>query len=98
MDHDTQILSESDWIIEMGPGAGADGGLVIAEGTPAVSVRESPLPVIGPFLSGAAGAPSEKAGFLIRNVQRRKNPAVHIRDPYGKASESGDPERKTDRQ
>ena len=26
VDHDTQILSEADWIIEMGPGAGADGG------------------------------------------------------------------------
>ena len=33
VDHDTQILSEADWIIEMGPGAGADGGHVIAEGT-----------------------------------------------------------------
>ena len=33
VDHDAQILSESDWIIEMGPGAGADGGRVIAQGT-----------------------------------------------------------------
>ena len=32
VDHDTQILSEADYLIEMGPGAGADGGRVIAEG------------------------------------------------------------------
>ena len=33
VDHDTQILSEADWIVEMGPQAGADGGYVIAQGT-----------------------------------------------------------------
>ena len=33
VDHDTQILKEADWIIEMGPEAGAKGGHVIAQGT-----------------------------------------------------------------
>lgn len=33
VDHDTQALSHSDWLVELGPGAGADGGMVIAEGT-----------------------------------------------------------------
>ena len=33
VDHDTQILKEADWLIEMGPEAGAEGGQVIAEGT-----------------------------------------------------------------
>ena len=33
VDHDTQILSEADWVIEMGPEAGAGGGYVIAEGS-----------------------------------------------------------------
>ena len=32
VDHDTQILKEADWVIEMGPEAGAKGGHVIAEG------------------------------------------------------------------
>ncbi len=32
VDHDTQVLAESDWIIEMGPEAGAGGGYVIAQG------------------------------------------------------------------
>ena len=54
VDHDTQILSVSDHIIEMGPGAGAAGGRVIAEG----SVRETgenPSSRIGPYLTGKAG-------------------------------------------
>ncbi len=55
VDHDTQILSEADWLIEMGPGAGADGGLVLAEGTIA-SIAKNPCSKIGPFLAGAAGA------------------------------------------
>ena len=63
VDHDTQVLSVSDWIIEMGPGAGADGGLVIAEGTPA-SLSENPRSVIGPFLSRATGAPLRKQASL----------------------------------
>lgn len=54
VDHDTQILSESDWIIEMGPGAGADGGRVIAEGT-IEEISADPASMIGPFLTGSAG-------------------------------------------
>ncbi len=50
VDHDTQILRESDWIIEMGPGAGAQGGQVIAQGTPK-ELENNPDSRIGPFLS-----------------------------------------------
>ncbi|MBR3356120.1 MAG: excinuclease ABC subunit UvrA, partial [Oscillospiraceae bacterium] len=50
VDHDTQILSVADWIIEMGPDSGADGGTVIAEGTiPEIVKNRSSR--IGPFLS-----------------------------------------------
>ena len=49
VDHDIQILKESDWVIEMGPGAGAQGGNVIAEGT-IPSIESSPDSVIGPYL------------------------------------------------
>ena len=51
VDHDTQILSESDWIIEMGPKAGNDGGYVIAEGTVA-GIENNKKSLIGGFLSG----------------------------------------------
>ena len=53
VDHDTQILAKSDWIIEMGPGAGQDGGRVIASGTPG-ELGDNPFSQIGPFLSGKA--------------------------------------------
>ena len=53
VDHDTQILKEADWIVEMGPEAGANGGHVIAQGT-IPAVEENPASQIGPFLSGKA--------------------------------------------
>lgn len=53
VDHDTQILSEADWIIEMGPEAGAGGGYVIADGTiPQIIADKASM--IAPFLSGTA--------------------------------------------
>ena len=53
VDHDTQILKETDWIIEMGPQAGAKGGHVIAQG-PVNALESNPNSQIGPFLSGKA--------------------------------------------
>ena len=53
VDHDTQILSEADWIIEMGPEAGAKGGYVIAEGSiPQITADKASM--IGPFLAKTA--------------------------------------------
>ena len=53
VDHDTQILKEADWIIEMGPGAGSSGGRVIAEGS-IPQIAQNAASRIGPFLSGEA--------------------------------------------
>ena len=50
VDHDTQILQEADWLIELGPDAGAKGGQVIAEGTIQDIIRNS-ASRIGPFLT-----------------------------------------------
>ena len=59
VDHDTQILSAADWIIEMGPGAGLDGGHVIAQGTvPQISADTHSK--IGPFLAGTADIDKRK--------------------------------------
>ena len=51
VDHDPQILSEADWIIELGPGSGSKGGEVINEGT-VPEIVGSRTSLIGPFLSG----------------------------------------------
>ena len=56
VDHDTQILSEADWIIEMGPGAGTDGGEVIAQGT-VPELAGNAVSMIGPFLTGKPQKP-----------------------------------------
>ncbi len=50
VDHDTQVLGHADWIVEMGPGAGADGGRVIAQGT-VHDLAGDARSVIGPFLA-----------------------------------------------
>ena len=49
VDHDTQILSEADWLVEMGPKAGADGGRIIAQGT-IPEIEANPDSQIGTFL------------------------------------------------
>ncbi len=51
VDHDIQILKESDWLIELGPGAGADGGRVIAQGN-VEQIEENDTSLIGSYLSG----------------------------------------------
>ena len=61
VDHDTQVLAESDWIIEMGPEAGAGGGYVIAQGT-VPEIERDPKSMIGPFLRPAAAALPAGAG------------------------------------
>ena len=53
VDHDTQILKVADWIVEMGPEAGAKGGHVIAQGT-IPEIEASNVSRIGPFLAGRA--------------------------------------------
>ena len=53
VDHDTQILSEADWIVEMGPEAGAGGGQIIAQGT-VEELGSLPASQIGPYLAGRA--------------------------------------------
>lgn len=50
VDHDVQILKDSDWIIEMGPQAGVNGGYVVAEGT-IPEIIDNKKSIIGVFLS-----------------------------------------------
>ena len=67
VDHDTQILKESDWLIEMGPDAGAKGGTVIAEGT-VEEIENSEASVIGGYLSGKQKPVRKaKAGSLFQD-------------------------------
>ena len=104
VDHDTQVLSHADWIVELGPGAGARGGTLVAEGTPAQLARDK-RSVIGPFLcaekkshaenkSHAARAePSNLRTFEPSNVARKRDdPAEDRGHPHREAARGRVPE------
>ena len=74
VDHDTQILKEADWIIEMGPEAGAKGGLVIAQGN-IPTIEADPASQIGVFLSGAA---ESKLRVCAEKENLFANGAIHL--------------------
>ena len=65
VDHDTQVLSHADWMIELGPEAGAGGGKILAEGTPE-ELASNATSMIGPFLS-----PNYK-GFLRNRAHQER--------------------------
>ncbi len=69
VDHDAQLLRRCEWIIEIGPGSGADGGRVIAQGTVA-SIEADPASRIGGFLSGrrrVQARPRASAGNMFEH-------------------------------
>ena len=59
VEHEREIIRAADWVIEIGPGAGANGGTVIAQGPPG-QLETDPHSVIGPFLAGAAAVPRDR--------------------------------------
>ena len=84
VDHDTQILKEADWIVEMGPEAGAKGGHVIAQGT-VPTVEADPASQIGPFLSGKADTMLRpciaRAELFAKGSIRLSTGAIHTVKP-----------------
>lgn len=83
VDHDVEILSEADWIVEMGPEAGADGGEVIAEGT-IPEIEENKASRIGPFLAGNMApvrrrCPAEE--MFVKGTIHLSTEAIHTVKP-----------------
>ena len=60
VDHDPQVLRAADWIVELGPGAGAAGGRIVAQGT-VRQIAKNPDSRIGPFLRERAKVPRPSA-------------------------------------
>ncbi len=92
VDHDTNVLKEADWIIEMGPEAGAAGGTVIAEGT-LEEIEQDPASRIGGFLSGAQTIdqsrhlPAEE--IFARGTIRLETSQIHTVKPLEAAFPKG---------
>ncbi len=53
VEHEREVIRSADWVIELGPAAGTQGGTVIAQGSPA-RLEKDPNSVVGPFLAGTA--------------------------------------------
>ncbi len=83
VDHDTQILKEAGWLIEMGPEAGAKGGQVIAEGTIA-EIAQNKNSKIGPFLKAESSVirkqAAEKEMFAAGRINLETD-AIHTVKP-----------------
>ena len=80
VDHDTQVLEHADWIIELGPEAGAGGGTVIAQGAPK-DLKSMPGSRIAPFLSARTPL-KERAGNLFADgAISMRTGAIHTVQP-----------------
>ncbi len=59
VEHEREIIRSADWVIELGPAAGATGGTVIAQGPPG-RLESDPHSIIGPFLAGTAAVTRDR--------------------------------------
>lgn len=80
VDHDVRVLRAADWLIEMGPGAGAGGGRLLYEG-PVSGAAHAPQSLIGPFLSGRetvrVRTPPEEGELFARGTIRMTTGPLH---------------------
>jgi excinuclease ABC subunit A len=92
VDHDPEVLRHADWIIELGPEAGAGGGRIISQG-PVERIAADPGSRIGPFLGGAADPLPEPVDDIFANgAIRMETSGIHtvrpleVRFPKGRLS------------
>ena len=77
VEHERELIRSADWVIELGPGAGAQGGQVIAAASPG-QLEADPRSIIGPFLAGAPGVARDRAAAAADDRQV----AIEISDLY----------------
>src|SRR5437870_3374928 len=89
VEHDEEMMRRSDWLVDMGPGAGLHGGEVVAEG-PAEKVERNKKSVTGQFLSGAReiAVPErreeDRGSFLVRGAAQHNLKEIDVEFPVGK--------------
>lgn len=89
IEHDEATMLAADWLIDVGPGAGAHGGKIIAEGTPAQVMKSKSL--TGEYLSGKKSIPAPKkyrsgSGHSIKIIGAREHNLknIDVEIPLGK--------------
>ena len=88
VEHDTQTMLAADWLIDIGPGAGAGGGYLVASGTPQ-DVMANPASVTGQYLSGerSVPVPAERrtpSGFItVKNARAHNLKGIDVSFPLG---------------
>ncbi|MBR1561385.1 MAG: excinuclease ABC subunit UvrA [Clostridia bacterium] len=88
VEHDAETMLDADYIVDVGPGAGLNGGEIIATGTPA-EIMANEASITGQYLSGkkVISAPSERrkpAGWLtVRGARTHNLKGIDVAFPLG---------------
>ena len=89
VEHDEEMMRRSDWLVDMGPGAGLHGGEIVAEG-PARKVERTAKSMTGQFLSGkrSIAVPErrdeDRGTFLVRGATQHNLKDIDVEFPVGK--------------
>ncbi len=62
IEHHLDLIASADWIIDLGPGGGADGGRIVAEGTPETLIQAG----VGRHRSGLGAAKKPRGTFATK--------------------------------
>jgi excinuclease ABC subunit A len=90
VEHDRETIERADWILDFGPGAGREGGLVTAQGTPA-AIEKDPASLTGLYLSGDKTIPipeqrrplQKGKAVLVKNARANNLKGIDVSFPLG---------------
>src|SRR5262249_54381304 len=89
VEHDEETIRSADWVVDIGPGAGADGGRVVASG-PREGILATPASVPGQYLSGKRSIPIPRrrregngGALVIRGAREHNLKRIDVRIPLG---------------
>jgi excinuclease ABC subunit A len=89
VEHDEEMMRRSDWLVDMGPGAGLHGGEVVAEG-PADKVARNRKSMTGQYLSGMRSIPipprrdDDRGSFKVLKASQHNLKKIDVEFPIGK--------------
>jgi excinuclease ABC subunit A len=88
VEHDEGTMRSANHLVDLGPGAGEDGGYVVAEGTPA-EVTKEPASLTGQYLSGARSIPTPEGRreprdeLVVRGARQHNLKDIDVAFPIG---------------